>query len=121
MNSIEMPIKDVLKHWELIHKDIEQESIELKTVPKAGIKCVYCGERQADMRIKDPNDEYCTPSKYWDVCVACNDTIKLQKQMTLETILGMKKEATKTQKQIEAISDETGQPAVTFAITKKGE
>lgn len=97
------------------------------------MKCVYCGQNEAQVKIPNPNGELLGEKDTWewDVCIPCEKTINLQQKLSALHMDFWRKDKNygmvgkyndlirKTEEEIDHISAEDGQEAVTFVITKK--
>ena len=80
------------------------------------MKCVYCGEFDAKLKISNPNAD---TNDFWDVCENCDKIIQQQMGLTLGHILKDEKLIEKCQKKIDAISLEAGLESFSIKIAKK--
>lgn len=49
------------------------------------MKCVMCGEKEAELKIPNPNDS--ASLEMWDVCRGCDDFISRGQNLALECLL----------------------------------
>ena len=85
------------------------------------MKCKYCGEREAQIRILDPNGGL----EDWDVCLICENVIKNQQHLSMGHILEQlnegfgKKIIEEAEANLAEISKETGVKPFSCIIRKK--
>ena len=85
------------------------------------MKCTYCGEREAQVRICDPNGGL----EDWDVCLICENVIRNQMHLSMGHILEHLREGSgkklidEAKANLKEIANETGVEPFTFIANNK--
>jgi hypothetical protein len=86
------------------------------------IACVYCGEEKATEKIINPNinmddddDKY---ERFWFVCKNCEQTIKVQKSLSIAQILGNENMISKYTKELEELALKTKKDIFCSTVSK---
>ena len=92
------------------------------------MRCVYCGEREADVIIDDPN---CDSTKKWNVCLNCEAVIREQQKMSVGYLLldtckkqgittyGAEKIIREAREAIKQLEKDSGIPTICVMIKKE--
>lgn len=106
-------VKIARDDWQAIFLTVENY---LKKIEKMKNKCVYCGEREAEIEIPNPNfDEIDT----WKVCNDCKEIIHHQQGISIGTILNDDKIIAEHNLAIEKIVKRTGVPVINVKLSVK--
>lgn len=82
-------------------------------------ECGYCGEKEGQIFIDNPNGSWDEDMKRWWVCLGCEGTIHWQQMHSMACVVNsdrLKKEAIEN---LDRIAEETGTPYMIAEIRKK--